>query len=101
MAQNLNMWNLANACGGDVRAYCAGIPQGGGRIAQCLREHGTQISETCRNAIASSVQEICGADIARFCTNVKPGEGKVQDCLRANAAQLAPSCQKAALNQAQ
>jgi hypothetical protein len=42
------------ACAGDVRAYCAGVQPGGGRILRCMNENRGKLSEACRNAIVQA-----------------------------------------------
>lgn len=39
------------ACRADVERLCAGIKPGDGRIAQCFKEHRSEISEACRAAV--------------------------------------------------
>jgi len=43
---------LRSACGGDVRALCAGIPVGGGRIIQCLATQAASLSPACKGVLA-------------------------------------------------
>ncbi|AWN39648.1 cysteine rich repeat-containing protein [Methylobacterium durans] len=42
---------LRKACEGDYQRFCAGVQPGGGRILQCLKTHGSNLSETCRTAL--------------------------------------------------
>jgi hypothetical protein len=42
------------ACAGDIRAYCAGVQPGGGRIVRCMNENRGKLSEACRNAIVQA-----------------------------------------------
>jgi hypothetical protein len=42
---------LRSACGGDVRALCAGIPVGGGRIVQCLATQAASLSPACKEVL--------------------------------------------------
>ena len=39
------------ACAGDIAQYCSGIPQGGGKIAQCLRANEQKLSPACRQGM--------------------------------------------------
>ena len=43
---------LRTSCGGDVRAFCPGIPLGGGRLIACLQAHGPSLSPNCQSAMA-------------------------------------------------
>lgn len=41
-----------SACGGDVRTLCAGVPPGGGRVAQCLASRAGSLSPACKDVLA-------------------------------------------------
>jgi len=45
---------LRGACRADIEQLCAGVQPGGGRIAQCLREHQDRVSAGCKDAISSA-----------------------------------------------
>jgi hypothetical protein len=47
---------LRSACGGDVRALCADVPPGGGRIVQCLAAQAASLSTDCHNVLGSFAQ---------------------------------------------
>jgi hypothetical protein len=40
-----------SACGADVRALCAGVPVGGGRIVECLASQPAALSPACRDVL--------------------------------------------------
>lgn len=42
---------MKGACKQDVAKLCEGIKPGGGRIADCLKAHKDQVSDTCKAAI--------------------------------------------------
>lgn len=44
---------LRRACAMDYRNYCRGVPLGGGRVIECLRENGPSLSSPCRSALIS------------------------------------------------
>jgi hypothetical protein len=46
------LFMLRTSCGGDVRAFCPGIPLGGGRLIACLQAHGPSLSPNCQSAMA-------------------------------------------------
>ena len=50
---------LRSACGGDVRALCAGVPAGGGRIIECLASQAAALSPACRDVLGSSPRNEC------------------------------------------
>ena len=43
------------ACAADVQRLCAGVPEGGGRIIACLKQHQDQVSDRCKQAIATAM----------------------------------------------
>jgi hypothetical protein len=43
---------LRSACGADVRALCAGVPAGGGRIIQCLATQAASLSPACADVLS-------------------------------------------------
>jgi hypothetical protein len=40
-----------SACGADIRALCAGVPAGGGRIVECLASQPAALSPACRDVL--------------------------------------------------
>jgi len=44
---------IVRACRAETRTVCGMVPAGGGRIVDCLAEHGAQLSPRCREAILS------------------------------------------------
>jgi hypothetical protein len=38
-------------CAEDFGRVCPGIPEGGGRILECLREHEKELSSVCRDVV--------------------------------------------------
>lgn len=43
---------LRSACGADVRALCAGVAPGGGRIMQCISNRAADLSPACQEVLA-------------------------------------------------
>lgn len=43
----------ADACWPDIEKHCANIPEGGGRIAQCLADKKTSLAKPCQAALSS------------------------------------------------
>jgi len=86
------------ACAPDIQAYCAGVQQGEGRLAACLRGHSQQLSPACKQGIANAetlmkeVVAACGDDIHRLCTGAAPGTAT--ECLRQNFRQLSMPCKR-------
>ncbi len=48
------------ACAADVQKLCPNVPQGGGRIIACLKQHKEEVSDRCKQAIVSAMQQSRG-----------------------------------------
>jgi hypothetical protein len=86
------------ACAADISAYCAGVQQGEGRIAQCLRANQQKVSPGCEQAMAKAstlmkeVAQACEDDVHQYCAGAAPGT--VKDCLRTNFRSLSMGCKR-------
>ena len=86
------------ACAPDIQAFCAGVPQGEGRIAKCLRANQQKLSPGCQRGMAQTatlmkeVVAACEDDLHQFCAGAAPGTAK--ECLRANFRQLSRGCKR-------
>ena len=87
------------ACGAEVSRACAGVQPGDGRVTACVREHFTQLSAPCRNALISgaTITKACKADYQLKCAGIEPGDGRSQACLKDHFAELDELCQEALL----
>ncbi|WP_341887790.1 cysteine rich repeat-containing protein [Variovorax sp. YR752] len=81
------------ACHGDARSLCSQVEPGGGRIAACLKEHESQLSEACRTALPT--MQRCAAEVQALCGSAG-GLRERRACLRDQAAKLSPECRNAA-----
>ena len=95
---------LGKACAAEIKAQCADVKPGGGRIRDCLKAHSSDLSEGCQEAInsaaytvnsAAAVGKTCAAEIKAQCADVKPGGGRIRDCLKAHAADVSDGCKEA------
>ena len=46
---------LARACGSDIDRLCPGVPPGQGRIKACMKQHITQLSAPCFDAVLGAI----------------------------------------------
>jgi hypothetical protein len=99
------MQEVRAACEDDAKKLCGGVQPGGGRIAQCLKQHEADLSDACRNegrkiseergahrALAQDVRQSCRDDAQRLCSDVKPGGGRIARCLRSHKSELSQAC---------
>jgi hypothetical protein len=87
------------ACGADISQLCAGIQPGEGRITGCVREHFTNLSAPCKNALISgaTITKACKANYQLRCAGIEPGGGRSQACMKDHFAELDERCQQALL----
>jgi hypothetical protein len=88
------------ACRADVEKLCKGIQPGGGRIAMCLKQHESELSSGCREAVAEAKDkirefaEVCKPDAEKLCKGVQPGQGRIARCLAEHKDQLSAGCRE-------
>jgi hypothetical protein len=54
MAPREKLAMMRRSCGGDFRAYCRGVPLGGGDAIRCLEENQARLSPSCRAVMAQA-----------------------------------------------
>jgi hypothetical protein len=85
-------------CTEDLQKFCTDVQAGKGGWIQCLKEHESELSASCKSAMQTvqtrvhARQETCHDDIAQFCEGVAQGGGRVMVCLRQHEAQLSSAC---------
>ncbi len=90
-------------CTEEIRAYCADIQPGGGRILQCLKDNESKLSSACMQRM-HDIQEFvsgpmgaCRDDWVAYCYHPRASterQGMIQ-CLQTNQAKVSSGCQKA------
>lgn len=89
------------ACKADADKLCKDVQPGEGRIARCLKQHETNVSPACRDAMRQARQrmqalrEACAGDAKQYCKGVKPGHGRMLTCLQQNELKLSEGCRAA------
>jgi hypothetical protein len=48
---------MRRSCGADFRAYCSGVPLGGGRGVECLMRNQARLSQPCKAALAEHASQ--------------------------------------------
>lgn len=111
--------DIIKVCAAEIKAHCADVPSGRGRISACLFAYAPQIEEPCAASVAEvsssrSVQRFvprgitelkgspyeaelrsaCSGDASRLCPGVDPSNERVLACLYAREKKLSSSCRK-------
>jgi len=88
---------LRQACGVEIQQHCPGVVPGEGRLRACVKEHFADFSETCKQALLSSVAvvRVCKEDVQRTCAGVQPGGGRIQACMKDHFTEYSDRCKQA------
>ena len=88
---------LRQGCGAEIQQHCAEIQPGEGRLRACVEEHYAAFSETCKQALLSSVALVkaCKDDVHRACPDVEPGGGRIQACMKDHFTEFSDRCKRA------
>ena len=88
---------VRQACGTEIQQYCAGVQPGDGRLRACVQEHFAAFSETCKQALVSSVALVkgCKDDVRRTCPDIRPGGGRIQACMKDHFTEYSDRCKQA------
>jgi hypothetical protein len=88
---------LAKACAADIKAQCAGVQPGAGRIRACIKDHFKDLSEPCQAGLmkVAEIGKACKADVKQNCAGVKPGGGRIAACMKTHMNDLSEACKDA------
>ena len=88
---------VARACAADIKAQCAGVQPGEGRIKACVRDHFGDLSASCQALLvkAAAVGKACAADVKQNCAGIKPGGGRIEACAKSHFADFSEPCKDA------
>jgi Cysteine rich repeat len=60
-AQSASQSDPRTACASDIQKLCTGVPQGGGRVLACLKQHKDEVSDGCKKAVLAAMGQSGGA----------------------------------------
>ena len=88
---------VRQACAVEIERHCAGVQPGDGRTRACVKDHFTEFSEPCKQALLSSVAVVkaCKTDVQQTCSGVQPGGGRIQACMKDHFAEYSEPCRQA------
>jgi hypothetical protein len=86
-------------CAADIKAKCAGVKPGEGRIRDCVKTHAAEFSDPCKARLArvAEISKACAADIKENCAGKERG---VRACIQKSIANIKSDQCKEALAQA-
>jgi len=85
-------------CSDDFAKFCKDVQPGGGRIAQCLKQHEQELSPACKQHAAEvkkrgkEFRAACEDDVLNHCAGVQPGGGRIVNCLKQHEQELTADC---------
>ena len=84
-------------CAGDIKALCAGIQPGEGRIKACIKSHLTELSPGCEDRLltVAVTGKLCKTDVTSLCAGVVPGTGGIRACVKSHMAEVSDPCKDA------
>jgi hypothetical protein len=96
LGSNAMAQGVARACAADIRALCGGVEPGQGRIAACVKEHFKDLSDACRNPLATAAAgaKACAADVKQHCASARRRPAIVA-CMKSTIANLSDTCRSA------
>ena len=89
-------------CVADIKAKCAGVEPGEGRLIACVKTHAAEFSEPCKARLArvAEITKVCAGDIKENCAGKERGRGSVRACIQKSIANIKSDQCKEALAQA-
>jgi hypothetical protein len=82
-------------CAADIKAKCAGVQPGEGRVSACVKAHLTEFSEPCQARLAkiATVGNACKADVTKSCA----GKSRLRlvSCMKEALGNLSDPCKDA------
>src|SRR3954452_22127647 len=62
------------ACAADIKAKCADVKPGGGRMKECVKAHAAEFSDACKARLArvAEISKACTTDLKESCRGKEP-----------------------------
>ena len=79
------------ACAADIKAKCADVKPGGGRIKDCVKTQAAEFSDACKARLArvAEVSKACTTDLKESCP------GKERSCILKSIGNVKDQCKEA------
>src|SRR6476619_4289446 len=81
----------AGVCVADIKAKCAGVQPGEGRIRDCVKTHAAEFSDPCKARLArvAEISKACTTDVKESCP------GKERSCILKSIGNVKDQCKEA------
>ena len=81
----------AGVCVADIKAKCAGVEPGEGRIIACVKTHAAEFSDACKARLArvAEISKACTTDVKESCP------GKERSCILKSIGNVKDQCKEA------
>jgi hypothetical protein len=78
-------------CVADIKAKCADVKPGGGRLKECVKTHAAEFSDPCKERLArvAEISKACAVDIKESCP------GKERSCILKSIGTIKDQCKEA------
>ena len=78
-------------CAADIKAKCAEVKPGGGRIKDCVKTHVAEFSDACKARLArvAEISKACTTDVKESCP------GKERSCILKSIGNVKDQCKEA------
>lgn len=90
------VWAAPNAtmqaCRADFSKLCSGVKLGGGRAAECLKQHEAELAPDCKAAMDRTGD--CGQEVKKIC-GTATGADVLRECMKTHASEFTASCRAA------
>ncbi len=83
-------WSVG-VCAADIKAKCAEVKPGGGRIRDCVKTHAAEFSDACKARLSrvAEVSKACAVDVKENCP------GKERSCILKSLGNFKDQCKEA------
>jgi hypothetical protein len=83
-------WSIG-VCTADIKAKCADVKPGGGRVKDCVKTHAAEFSDACKARLArvAEVSKACSTDLKESCP------GKERSCILQSIGNVKDQCKEA------
>ena len=90
LSPSVAMARSVGVCAADIRAKCAEVKPGGGRIKDCVKAHAAEFSDACKARLArvAEISKACTTDVKESCP------GKERSCILKSIGNVKDQCKE-------